>query len=180
MKNLYWAGILILICMVSGCLKDRHFTVDIWPKPHPNPDKFECYINGLDYIPDEGSEKIIGISNVTANINYINGFRSIIIATVFNVPGRLPRYVDMCLKNVTDTGFYEFNNLPYQNGVYQYNSNGYLAYKPGQGGITITKFDSVQNVLQGTFWFNAVNAHNPLDSVKVTGGHFNITDASFR
>jgi len=174
MKYLLRGGILILVCMISGCLKDRHFTIDIWPRPHPNADKFECYINGLDYIPDEGSEKVIGISNVTATVYHINGFHSILIATVLNVPGQLPRYVNMRLKNVTDTGFYEFNNLPYQNGLYRYNPNEYDAYKPGQGGITITKFDSVQNVLQGTFWFNAVNYNNPADSVKVTGGHFNI------
>jgi len=97
--------------------------------------------------------------------------------------------IDLSIQHVTGTGVYEFNTPGYQEADYylrpliRYQDTSvhqlsYLQYTPGHGNLTLTRFDKKNKIIAGTFRFTAFNNKNSPDSVKVTGGHFNINYSS--
>src|SRR6202012_2918076 len=125
-------------CIMASCVKIPMFITN------PDPGKFERYVNGQDFVPINGYESsLLSQPNVTADVEYRNGSYIINISTLMRIKNQPSKYLDLSLQNVTDTGFYQFNDIRHQEGTYQYNSNAYRAYKPSQGGLTITKFDNV-------------------------------------
>lgn len=48
----------------------------------------------------------------------------------------------------------------------------YFTYSPYSGEIIINKFDEINQIVSGTFWFNAVSANG--DTVQVTDGRFDM------
>ena len=48
----------------------------------------------------------------------------------------------------------------------------YLTFHPNSGQLIITKFDEINQIVSGTFWFNAVNSNG--DTVRVTDGRFDM------
>jgi hypothetical protein len=185
MKHLWRAGILILVCIISGCLKGPlHFDVF---RIKANPGKFECYINGRDFVPDSNQLHLISDGPPGPVITYVENFNNDSYDVIIEAGGS----IDLSVQHVTGTGVYEFNTPEHQEAdYYDYPPRTsyaqppaqaiYRLYTPGHGSLTLTRFDVKNQVIAGTFWFNAVNEQNPLDSVKVTGGHFNIADAIFR
>jgi hypothetical protein len=192
MRYLFRAGIIILVFINSGCIKDP-IHIDIWPIK-ANPGKFECYINGRDFVPDSGRLHLFGGPITTYVQNSNNGLYDIIIEAHINGYGiRENQEVSLYIQNVSGTGVYEFNDPNYQHAEYtrypildsitvaqQIQPTIYSAPASGHGSLTLTRFDVKNQVIAGTFWFNAVNAKNAADSVKITSGHFNIADATFR
>lgn len=48
----------------------------------------------------------------------------------------------------------------------------YFTYNPSSGELTIEKFDEINQIVSGTFWFNAVNTDG--DTVHITNGRFDM------
>ena len=188
MRYLFRAGILILIFTGEGCIKDP-IHINLFPIK-ANPGKFECYINGQDYVPDSGGLHLFGGPIITYVDNFNNGTYDIYIgANTLSYANHDGQSVDLSIQNITGTGVYKFNTPEHQEADYYLNpvlgyQNPppqplfYQEYTPGHGSLTLTRFDVKNQVIAGTFWFNAVNVHNPSDSVKITSGHFNISYAS--
>jgi hypothetical protein len=192
MKYLSRVYIALLVVLTASCIKGP-LHLDVF-RIKANPGKFECYINGEDFVPDSNRLTFFGGPITTYVQNSNSGPYDIIIEAHINGYGiRENQEVSLYIQNVTGTGFYEFNDPNYQHAEYtkypildsitvaqQIQPTIYNAPSPGHGSLTLTRFDVKNQVIAGTFWFNGVNVHNPADSVKVISGHFNITDATFR
>ncbi len=65
------------------------------------------------------------------------------------------------------SNFAEFRVLSFENGVVQYftDNNNF-------GELTISKLDTQQKIISGTFWYDAVNAVG--DKVEVRDGRFDM------
>jgi hypothetical protein len=188
MKNLFRTSIILLVCITASCIKNP-IHLDLFPIK-ANPGKFECYINGKDFVPDSNRLRLAPGGPVMVFINN-SGYGNSEIHIDANTPPTSPggsQSIDISVQNVAGTGVYEFNTPEHQEADYflrplaaypaipQYLS--YRLYIPGHGSMTLTHFDVKDKVIAGTFWFNAVNVNDPTDSVKVTGGHFNINYAN--
>jgi len=191
MRYLLRAGILILIGMMSGCIKDP-FHIDLFPI-RANPGKFECYINGQDFVPDSNKIRLAPGGPVMAYVRpWNNGnYQIIIYASTSGLSPDGRQEVGLQIQNVPGVGIYEFDDPNYQYAVYtkypvldsltaaqQIQPAFYNAPKAGHGILTLTRFDPQNSVIAGTFAFSAASKTNPADSVKVTGGHFNINYAN--
>lgn len=184
MKCLSCACLTILVFLTASCIKGPlHFDVF---RIKANPGKFECYINGRDFVPDSNQLHLISDGPPGPVITYVENFNNGSYDIIIEAGG-----INMSVQNVTGTGVYEFNAPEHQEADYydyaprtSYTLPPLLAvyrlYTPGHGSLTLTRFDVKNQVIAGTFWFTAPNSQNALDSVNVTGGHFNIADATFR
>ncbi len=186
MKYVYWFCFLVLVGIISSCIKNP-IHLDLFPIK-ARPDRFECYINGADFVPDSNRLNLFGGPILAYVSNGNNGAHGIYIAAHTNGyylhDGQL---VILQIKNISGTGVYEFNDPTAQYAEFvksplidlrlsqQIQPSLYYAHTPGHGSLTLTRFDLKNNVIAGTFWFNATNNTNAADSVKVTGGHFNLT-----
>jgi hypothetical protein len=193
MKHLWRAGILILVCTISGCIKDPiHF--DIFPIK-ANPGKFECYINGKDYVPDSNRFHLSFDGPSGPVIVYARGwdngsYQVIISASISGHGVGDNQEVRLQIEHVSGVGIYEFDDPAYQYATYtlypvldsvtvaqQIQPTVYNAPAKGHGTIILTRFDPQNSIIAGTFSFSAANNTDAADSVKVTGGHFNINYA---
>jgi hypothetical protein len=64
----------------------------------------------------------------------------------------------------------------FSNGTYYVGTTGglnvYYTNEKTGGSVTFTRFDTVQQIASGTFWFNAVDEKG--DTVKITDGRFDV------
>jgi hypothetical protein len=191
MRYLFCAGIIFMIGMSASCIKDP-IHLDLFPIK-ANPGKFECFINGVDFVPDSNRLNLFGGPVTTFVQSSNNGTYSLIIEAYNNGYGlRDGQEVDMQIQNITGPGVYEFNDPIVQYAEYgdypPLNTTGarqpqpsvYRDFMAGLGSLTITRFDLKNNVVAGTFRFNALGDSQVLDTVKITGGHFSISDYTLR
>jgi len=156
--------------LISSCIKNpikEAFHKD------PDPKVFSCKINGNTYVPYNGS---IIFSPVSAIVSYnkFNFTYTIRISTSLKVNNSLTKHLDMTINNVTTgEGVYLFNK---DNRAIYSDSKYYTTDMAGHGSVTITHFHPASTYMTGTFKFNAPDIQNPTDSIRVTGGHFNISD----
>ncbi len=90
--------------------------------------------------------------------------------------------VYLFLNNVISTGRYELNfktetqpgNLrPLNYGSYESSKNGeYVTTPEYTGFVNITRADTVNAIVSGTFEFTAVNRRDPSKTVRITKGRF--------
>ena len=180
--------------MTASCIKDPiHF--DIFPIK-ANPGKFECYINGKDYVPDSNRFHLSFDGPSGPVIVYARGwddgsYQLIISArTSGNTVGN-NQEVTLQIQHASGAGIYEFDDPTKQYATYalypvldsitvvkQIQPTFYSAPAKGHGTLTLTRFDPQNSIIAGTFSFSAANKTNAADSVKVTGGHFNINYAN--
>lgn len=84
--------------------------------------------------------------------------------------------ITLVIKSLKVTGVYELttkgNNL-----ARLYQDNGAINYytsNTNKGRITITKLDLINQIVSGTFDFTAEDENNPANTIKVTGGRFDV------
>jgi hypothetical protein len=187
MKYIYWFYFLVLMGVVSSCIKNP-IHLDLFPIK-ARPDRFECYVNGADFVPDSNRLHLFYGPILVSVSNGNNGTHSIYLSAHTN--GYYlhdGQSVYLHINNVSGTGVYEFNDPVGQYSEYvkspliniatinqQIQPAHYYANTPGHGNLTLTRFDLKNNVIAGTFWFTATNNSNAADSVRITGGHFNLT-----
>lgn len=92
--------------------------------------------------------------------------------------------VCLFLNNVISTGRYELNFktetqpstlLPLNYGSYESSKDGeYVTTPEYTGFVTITRADTINYIVSGTFEFIAVNRKNPSKTTKITAGRFDV------
>jgi len=91
---------------------------------------------------------------------------------------------EIYIKNLTGTGNYDLNtgasHPDYSNNYAYYvhrkftPDNEWVTTSPYTGTVTITKVDTVNNFVSGTFEFQAINLYNTPQPVSVTEGRFDV------
>jgi hypothetical protein len=172
---------LIAICMtvfaVQSCKKTPPPEPDNpWGLPNATQEGkniFACRVNGENWISEKGIRKIggEGVSNeriyVSGNLSegelsferfVINIYDNVNKEEIFLFNDTILRYVEYSTLN---------NDCFYKNGGY-----GTSRAKSYEGKLTLTKFDTINKILSGTFWFNINTDY--CDTMKVTDGRFDI------
>ena len=93
---------------------------------------------------------------------------------------------EIFIKGLTEAGTGNYtlsagNFYPDQSGSYAYYvhrkftpDNEWVTTSPYTGSVTITKIDSVNHFVSGTFSFQAINLYNPPQPIVVTDGRFDV------
>jgi hypothetical protein len=93
--------------------------------------------------------------------------------------------VILFLRDVVKPGVYELNQAtetfpraltPSNYALYETRSEAYLTDATHTGQVTITRADTVNWIISGTFEFTAVNRQDPGKVVRVTKGRFDVTN----
>lgn len=183
MRYLPAITLVLLIGLCISCIKDP-VKIQIFG---PHPEKFECYINGQDFVPDQGIPNLMGEGGPVMVYLKKLGDRTYdmdISTRITSSNGSPARDLDLFLHQVSGPGTFEFNGPQKQYaeyGIYPIGSYNvppvnviYRDDSVGNGEVVLSSFDIQKSIIAGTFSFNAVNTQNLADSVKVTAGHFNI------
>jgi len=111
-------------------------------------------------------------------------------ATMYGIQGRERKVINIRLLNrVFDVGEYLLYSDSLRNGntnitdynnasLRVYDENGkstfdsWRIYNPNSGSINILRLDTINNIIAGTFYFDAVNKEG--DTIKVTDGRFDL------
>lgn len=84
-------------------------------------------------------------------------------------------YVELNLRNLSKKGKYKLDN--FNTGFFRssgYSRKRYTTNSKYTGNINITRFDTKNKIISGTFEFEAVNRNDSTDVVKVTRGRFDV------
>ncbi len=149
------------------------------PKTQTGANTFGCLINGEVFLPKGPSlSPILQCAYQYLNTNYSQGyFFQLSVGHKYNT------------NDVAGIGIYT-DSLPIMEGIFTLGDNQkgnayalYLRYKeteninlytksdlPGQ--LVITKFDEINQIVSGTFWFDVVTSFG--DTLKITDGRFDM------
>ena len=178
MQNLKTAFLLLsglsLAFILDSCLKDP--IVDNPPKLPPITCEAEgtggCLVNGDLFLP-KGAGSLIGQYNFKDN-SVKGSFRLAITRRSEREAVRIVLY-----NMVFDTGYYKlgYNNI-YIGSARYYNITDHVdSYYCGDanfGILHITKIDTIERIICGTFAFDAVNQENDQDTIRIREGRFDV------
>jgi hypothetical protein len=174
------SGILVFILSILSfsCKKD----ISALPAPtQTGANTFGCKVDGQMWGPSG-----FGLT-ITAPIleaSYIDGRTIIINARNFSSSPTESEF-EIHLMNVVTTGVYPLNTTtqkyPNQSGNYAYYVvrkftplNEWITNSQYTGQVSITRTDTVNRIVSGTFQFQALNLYNTPQPVYVTDGRFDI------
>lgn len=173
----------VLLLTSAKCRKDKNYNpVNQLPaETQSGENTFGCLVNGVAFKP-QGSN--LSGPNLACTYQYIYSESSSGYFFVLNASDKK----DPC--NITSVGFgidsillaeenYTLKNRKNGQGAGGYTVNKcynplfeYLTTDIINGILTIKKMDLANQIVSGTFWFNAVNAKG--DTVKVSDGRFDV------
>jgi len=172
----------ILICIMSiisvSCKKE---TAELPPATQTGANTFGCRVDGQLWGPSG-----FGFASTAPILegNYFDG-RTIIIHARNFYSSPTESEFEIHLMNVVTPGVYLLNTTsqkyPYQAGNYAYYvvrkfipSNEWMTNSQYTGQVEITKTDTVNRIVSGTFQFQAINLYNTPQPVTITEGRFDI------
>ena len=171
-----WIG-LSLLFLLSAC--DEKL-----PKPSTKgANIFACKVNGKSWIADAGGS----FSGKKISIVYQADRpqkRFVVYATQNTKKSNT--VIQLALEDVSSTGtqYFAFDTNPYPGDLQFKNHALYSKYKPGSadyitnskftGSINVTRLDTANNIVAGTFEFTAENMDGSGETIKVTAGRFDI------
>ena len=175
--------LLLVSLLLSSCKKDKAEPIDqLPPATQEGKNTFGCLVNGEAFIP-KGS--MFSGPNTECYYQYIqNSLRE---GYVFQVsgsdkedPNKIPTVRINADSVVLEENFtYQLNDLRTRGGAsaeYAVVSNAHVAkYNTNlltKGELKITRFDEEQQIVSGTFWFDAVNDKG--EKVEVREGRFDM------
>ncbi|WP_310394080.1 DUF6252 family protein [Hymenobacter sp.] len=169
---------LVLLTQCSKCKNDprpRDPAAALPPATQTGANTFGCLVNGQPYTPKGNN----GTSNLY--ILYDAGFRGGALGIqTYRIDGNRRQYLSIDMAPVTTTGIYSFarpagictanyaDTPGVANGCNLIYSDQDVAYRSGQ--LAITKFDTRNRIVSGTFSFKLLQAG--CDTLKVTQGRF--------
>ena len=175
MKNIAIAALAIFL--FAACNKD---VTELPPATQSGANTFGLKINGEMWVP-----KLFGPfpANDILEARFTSPTSIIINARNFASSPNETEF-EINLENVTGPGTYLLNtNTPRQSATASYAyyvkrnltpENEWMTTSAYTGSVTITKLDVVNNIVSGTFQFNAINLYNAPAPVSVTEGRFDI------
>ena len=190
MKTTILKAVLLLVTLAFlSCINIEEFPQNQLPAiTQTGANTFGCIINGEILIPKDGlpslggpkSSKRKGIS-----VNYDQNNNFIIYAGNFR--GETKPNIYIYIHNLTSTGTYSFGlsngenssafepnyphcwTRPYNIGY----TKKYLS-NTNSGTITITKIDTVNKIVSGTFQLTAFDENNSEETIEITDGRFDM------
>ncbi len=177
MKNIASISIALVICLAFlslSCHKEK------LPGPtEEGKNTFGCKINGKNWVPNGGGG-FSGLPPVDGGYQGTNDFdttRNNVFIRAYDKSSSINIY----LQSVSRPGTYnlKFNTLDYANvlnpknyGYYGTNGDGFITTSQSTGTVSISRADTVNKIVSGTFEFTAVN--NAGKTIKITDGRFDI------
>ncbi len=191
----YLLPLLTFILIASSCQKEEIEVEDELPSiTQAGLNTFGCKIDGEVLIPKDGDPSFfigesVGLKAGTMKGGSVNGNRvRYFYIHAVNAQDAGGDYLFLYFPNLDAVGTYTLgnstgstmfeNNSPNHSIVLKndMNSNGirYLSFENG-GEINITRYDSINSIVSGTFEFDVVKESDPLsDTISVTEGRFDI------
>lgn len=176
MKNFLMAFGALLI--LSGCKK----TVDELPEAtQTGANGFGLKLNGVLWVPQK-----FGIAATAPILEArLSGTGGIFINARNFSSSPTETEFEIHLQNMTGPGAYELNQntdiYPYQSGSYAYHVkrrinplNEWITSSQFTGSVTITKFDTVNKIVSGSFDFTAGSIDSTAPPIIVTEGRFDV------
>lgn len=126
-----------------------------------------------------GDEWVAGGINTRVEASYLSFAKGIQIQASITRKNT-QQQLNIVVPNVISPGSYKMDNFPFLKSSndstrFWYDDNYYDAFKLKSGDINsiqITKFDTVKNIISGTFTVNLVNRNN--ETLKITEGRFDL------
>ena len=175
---------LLLICLTTSNCKKHKTIVDpvsqLPPETQVGANTFGCLVDGKVFVPKGGGVTPI----LTCYYQYI--YYPSPVGYVFQVAANNKSETSV-LKSIyilcdsirlEERGVYKLQNEGGGRSVGNYSNYtisaliDYFTYLPFSGELTLKKFDEINQIASGTFWFNAVSSNG--DTVHVTDGRFDM------
>jgi hypothetical protein len=178
MKRIYCALAITAFILFVSCKK----TVSELPVPtQTGANTFGCKVDGQFWVPAG-----FGIAPTAPILEarYMPGWDVIINARNFSSSPTESEF-EIHLKSVKTTGVYLLNSntqkYPYQTANYGYYVsrkinplNEWITNTQYTGQVEITKTDTLNNIISGTFQFTAINLYNTPKPINITEGRFDV------
>jgi hypothetical protein len=174
MKHIF---LLLLTLFLGGCSKDDDQTinpVDQLPSATQiGANKVGCLLNGEVFLP-KGSNPL-GPPIMTCHYQFVDNGYEFGLGFTNNSHGIRGITILTNKLEFVQGQTYVIKQEEIENSVYAYFNNGLIYFgsnsiKTGQ--LTITKLDQVNNIISGTFWFDAENSNGMV--VQVREGRFDM------
>jgi len=178
LRKLLLPFILVACISLTACKKDKNPLEELPPETQYGANTFGCLVNGSAFIPQNNGSLSPVLSsyyqyiyptasgyvfNVSATDRRSCCFGSVFINIDSAVLEEGKKY--LLSKFVRGTASGGFNNGIDDNALYKTNNEVV-------GELLIKKIDKINQVVAGTFWYNAVNSLG--DTVKITNGRFDV------
>jgi len=183
MKNLLFVFILLMLITAISCSSCKKSTPDpvsqLPPETQTGANTFGCLINGVAFKP-KGS--LFGPPSLQCAYQYLNGGYYFQLSAsnnsndnsvgIFTYSLRIRENSSYALTDayIINTAFGQYSHITQQN--YQYARPAY-SNKLYPGNLTITKYDSINQIVSGSFWFNVIDSISR-DTIKITNGRFDM------
>ncbi|MEO5944728.1 MAG: DUF6252 family protein [Ferruginibacter sp.] len=188
MKNYRLLTLLILLFTISlttsKCKKNKtpaNPDEQLPPETQSGSNTFGCLVDGKVFLP----KRPFGALNPVLTCYYEYIYYPSPVGYVFQVSASdnsspsLPINLNILFdssKIMVNKYFLQNGNKGYARGNYRKFTNNvlddYYTFSQSSGELNIKKFDEINQIISGTFWFNAVNALG--DTVHVTDGRFDM------
>jgi hypothetical protein len=179
MKHLrIFSVISLFIVLVSGnCKKNNSDPIEeLPPETQTGANTFGCLIDGKIFLP-KGNPLAGPIKK--ASYQLVNGKYSLLISgsnTSSNITKGVGMQGDSIIISTGTFELVEYNVKGKLSGSYAEfesgNINDYFTNNINRGQLTITKFDTVNQIISGRFWFDAKNSNGQI--VQVREGRFDM------
>lgn len=170
MRNLFLLSAILFLFCFSRCKKDNE-EPQLPPETTTGAMTFGCKINGKVFVPKDGN----GHAGLFCQYIYINGGWNLNIPAFDWKSSSVPLVsitTDSLL--VTEGETYPFKNSKgFAKAFYSDNSGMYKKLDSDTGNLFISKFDPINRILSGTFFFIGTNTSTG-QQASVTEGRFDI------
>lgn len=134
-----------------ACRHDQRVTPTLPPATQTGENTFGCLVDGKVWLPKGG-----GFVQTMSCEYYSPSF-----LTIQANKAQAGEGIGFSLSNVTNTGGYTLNDTLSGQSVRFHNSNmAFICDSIVPGNLTITKLDTVNKIISGTFFFDAINGSN--------------------
>ena len=166
-----------LVLILISCSKDVE---ELPPATQTGANTFGAMVNGKYWVPQD-----FGVLNVGTKLEARRMPTKDIIINARNFASSpTETEFEFRIKSVTEPGTYLFNtDVTHPSGAASYvyyvkrkftPLNEWLTSSQYTGSVIITKVDTVNHIVSGTFQFNAINLYNDPEPLTVTDGRFDV------
>jgi hypothetical protein len=189
MKSLQ-TPILVLVVVICFCFASctKHNSTptptnpidQLPPATQTGANTFGCLVNGQAFLPGNTG---FAIAPIQANYEYLNGSYSLRVVGTYGVDNDISSvgiFTDSLSVTPGDSIMFSSDTLYSQGLAYALTSNANNQYYHTKlpmytGLLYISHLDSINQIVSGTFWFNAINQDGDTsDTVSITNGRFDV------
>ncbi len=175
MKILITTALIIILFSFSTCKKDSNTEDKLPPETTTGAMTFGCKVNGQIFVPKDGRGRP-GLF-----VQYVNLGNGVGGGWYLNIPAVNWEPPDVPAVSITTDSLFVNEGITYQfkyrkkgfPGAFYSNGPQYNALDNNSGELRIKKFDSINRIISGTFFFTGTDNSNG-QTVNITEGRFDI------